>query len=177
MTRASSRGVRIQSKSLTVCSWALGEEYRIELPEPARDRVGWPVPYYLQLIFHKLRDVEGTPTITEADVDQAIERLLDPAHRNYFDYWRQRLHDELGRPDSNYAIAMLTAVCRNPSGASRETLSQTLALQIADADARADKLRYLLDVLQGDGYLVEYASRWRFRFPLLREFWLRRVAA
>jgi hypothetical protein len=39
-----------------------------------------------------------------------------------------------------------------------------------------DKVRYLLDVLENDGYLVEEGKRWRFRSPLLREYWLRRVA-
>jgi len=159
---------------------ALSREYQIDLSEPVRNhiltRVGWPVPYYLQLIFHELRNLDEAWPITAVQVDNAVERLLDPARRNYFDYWRQRLHDELGRPDSDHAIVLLNAVCRDPGGVSRDTLSQTLAPHVDDADARADKLRYLLDVLQGDGYLVEYEKRWRFRFPLLREFWLLRVA-
>jgi uncharacterized protein len=37
-------------------------------------------------------------------------------------------------------------------------------------------MRYLLDVLQNDGYLVEENKRWRFRSPLLREYWFRRIA-
>jgi hypothetical protein len=55
-------------------------------------------------------------------------------------------------------------------------LSLVLAGSIPDPTAREDKLRYLLDVLQNDGYLVDVDSRWRFLSPLLREYWLRRLA-
>jgi hypothetical protein len=37
-------------------------------------------------------------------------------------------------------------------------------------------LNWLIDVLIGDGYLVEAEGRYRFRSSLLREFWHRRFA-
>lgn len=36
------------------------------------------------------------------------------------------------------------------------------------------QLRYLLGVLQSDGYLVEVDGKYRFRSSMLRDFWLRR---
>ena len=57
----------------------------------------------------------------------------------------------------------------------RETLAQVLAPVLVDPRERDAKLRYLLDVLQSDGYLVEQGRRWRFRFSLLRDFWRERV--
>jgi uncharacterized protein len=157
---------------------ALAAEYRIALSDVVRghvvNKVGWPAPYYLQLVFHELRNKRGA--ITPADVDRAIEDLLGPQHRNYFDYWRQRLFEELGRPDAEYAIDMLNAACHALDGVTRAILGQALASAISDPGIRGDKLRYLLDVLQNDGYLVEGNRRWRFRSPLLREYWLRRVA-
>jgi uncharacterized protein len=51
-----------------------------------------------------------------------------------------------------------------------------LAAAIPDVSSRDDMLRYLLDVLQNDGYLVESRGKFCFRSPLLREFWVRRVA-
>lgn len=136
--------------------------------------MGWPAPYYLQLVFHELRSVTGA--ISQADVDRAIEDLLGPQHRNYFDYWRQRLFEELGLLDAGYAIAVLNAACHAPDGVPRPILSQVLAPAIGEPGMREEKLRYLLDVLQNDGYLVEENRRWSFRSPLLREYWLRRVA-
>ncbi len=70
----------------------------------------------------------------------------------------------------------MTAACSEPEGVSRETLALALGSTITDPDVREQKLGYLLDVLYTDGYLVEADRRWRFRFPLLREFWRRRVA-
>jgi hypothetical protein len=155
---------------------ALAATHQVDLSESVRKyvvaRTGWPAPYYLQLIFHEIRNLHRA--VTETDVDHAIEDLL--SHRNYFDYWRQRLYDELGRTDADYAIALLHHCCRAPEGSARSTLNLSLASAIPDIPAREDKLRYLLDVLLNDGYLVEEQGRWRFRSPLLREFWLRRVA-
>ncbi|HUE24668.1 MAG TPA: hypothetical protein VMQ86_23495 [Bryobacteraceae bacterium] len=156
---------------------ALAAAHHVDLGDGARRhivaRVGWPTPYYLQLVFHELRHIGGA--VAEADVDRAIEDLLGPHHRNYFDYWRQRLYDELGRPDADYALALLNQCCREAEGSRRGALSLALAKAIADPAHREDKLRYLLDVFQNDGYLVEDGG-WRFRSPLLREYWLRRVA-
>ena len=157
---------------------ALAAAHQVDLSEAVRGyivtRTGWPAPYYLQLIFHELRDLSRA--VIEADVERAIEDLLGPHHRNYFDYWRQRLYDELGRPDADYAVTLLHNCCRALEGSTRSTLNLALAGAIADVPAREDKLRYLLDVMQNDGYLVETQNRWRFRSPLLREYWLRRLA-
>jgi hypothetical protein len=153
---------------------ALAATHQVDLNETVRKyivaRTGWPAPYYLQLIFHELRDLHSA--VIEADVDRAIEDLLGPHHRNYFDYWRQRLYDELGRPDADYAATLLHHCCRAPEGPTRTTLNLALAAAIPDVPAREDKLRYLLDVMQNDGYLVEAQNR----SPLLREYWLRRLA-
>jgi hypothetical protein len=159
---------------------ALASTYSIDLPGPLRDRlinrIGWAVPYYLQLAFHELRSSGKQGPVTERDVDRVFEALLDPAHRVHFDYRRQRLHDELGLPDSKYALDLLSAACRDDAGVTRDTLSQTLGKSVSDVHERDLKLRYLLDVLQGDGYLVEHERRWKFGFPLLRDFWSQRVA-
>ena len=157
---------------------ALSSSYRVVIEEAVRThvitRTGWPAPYYLQLIFHQLRDIARA--VTNADVDQAIQDLLSPHHRNYFDYWRQRLYEELGTVDADTAVALLHRCCRTPAGSTRRTLSLALAKELPDARAREDKLGYLLDVLQNDGYLVEAQSRFSFRSPLIREYWLKRLA-
>lgn len=143
------------------------------------DRVGWTIPFYLQLVFSELRSQQPSDRteVTPERVDQAFESLLRPAKKAYFDFWRQRLVEELGKPDSDFALTLLNAVAVDPYGASRGTLSQCLAKPIRNAEQRRDKLRYLLDVLINDGYIVEVdgSDRFHFRSPLLREFWVRRV--
>ncbi|MDR3632396.1 MAG: hypothetical protein P4L84_01090 [Isosphaeraceae bacterium] len=161
---------------------ALGKTYHVDLSVEVRERIleriGWPIPYYLQLMFSELhsRQQEGAAAPTVATVDEAFEELLSPSKKMYFDYWRQRLGEELGRPDDGFANLLLTKSARDERGASLRVLRQALGAQITDPDQRDQKLRYLLDVLLSDGYLVEHEERFVFRSPLLRAFWLRRAA-
>lgn len=161
---------------------ALAKGAGLELSEPVRQAIitalEWPVPYYLQIVFDRLRDhAEAGATPTVALVEKIFAELLEPAHKGYFDYWRQRLKDELGSPEDVQAIHLLNHCARDPAGARRETLAQALAEQIRDPEPREARLRYLLDVLESDGYLIELDGRWRFRMALLRRYWLKRVAS
>lgn len=156
--------------------------YSFEIPEEttdhALDRIGWLIPYYIQLVFRELkehcREQEATPDI--GAVDRVFDALLSPAKKAYFDYWRQRLNDELNQPDAGFAQTLLNSVAANPEGETRSTLGQILSSHIMEPGQRDERLRFLLDVLAGDGYVVMQGNRYRFRSPLLREFWLRRVA-
>lgn len=152
------------------------------------DRVGWLIPYHLQVVVSEILEQmpRGDDTrmpesplveVTSAHVESALEAILSPAKRNhYFDYWRQRLDEELGKPDSRWARRLLTAVASDPRGVSIDTLSQVLAADISDPEERVERLRFLIDVLVRDGYLVEEAGRFRFRSPLVRAFWVERIA-
>jgi hypothetical protein len=155
---------------------ALADSYDVELGEATRahalQRVGWLIPYHLQVLFAALRENDRRP-VDEAAIDAAYEALLAPVHKGYFDFWQQRLHEELGQPDDGHALALLNAVARDPDGASDEVLRGVLAARIGGDPAQT--LRYLRDVLENDGYLVRDGDRWRFRSNLLRDYWCRRV--
>ena len=159
----------------------LSAAYTFPMPEGvlehALDRIGWLIPYYLQLLFRELRTFcnERDVDADVAAVDRVFDDLLSPSKKGYFDFWRQRLHDELGQPDAGLAILILNAAAADPAGAPRSAMEQLLAERIQEPEARRHRLRYLLDVLVNDGYLVEDGRRYRYRSPLLREFWLRRV--
>jgi uncharacterized protein len=156
---------------------ALADSYNIRLGDDVRERIlariGWLAPYYLQLAFSQLRHL---PAPSVEDADRAIDTLLQPQHKAHFDYWRQRLTQELDRADAGHAILLVNACVRDPAGTPRETLSGVLAQSIPDATRREERLRYLLDVLVNDGYLVDHEHRFRLRFSLLREYWLKRIA-
>ena len=160
----------------------LSSSYDLHLEPAVRShiikRIGWPVPYYLQIMVDKLLEKSGSDSSPDVSVvDLAFEELLSPAYKIHFDYWCQRLHEELGAPDDDHAIQLLNAICQDPSGATNETLSQALSGAIEDAGQRAKTLRYLVDVLVMDGYLVQVEDRLRFRLEWLRLYWQRRVAA
>jgi len=161
----------------------LANSYGIVLDEDLRGsivrRVGWPVPYYLQLMFEHLREESlESGRAPDADmVELVFEKLLGMGYRSHFDYWRQRLDEELGQPEAGQAALLLSRICRSTSGESRDNLSQVLGTTIRDVDARDKLLNYLLEVLTSDGYLIERQGRFAFRLEWLRVYWRRRFAA
>jgi AAA+ ATPase superfamily predicted ATPase len=136
------------------------------------DRTGWLIPFHLQLCFSELR---SHPKPSTADVDAVFDDLLSPSKKTYFDFWRQRLHQELGAPDDGRTVKLLNAVAADDTGASKATLQGVLAAEIVDAETRDRHLGYLVDVLVSDGYLVHRDGRYVFRSNLLRDYWRRYV--
>jgi len=139
------------------------------------DRMGWLIPFHLQMCFADLSALRprGEPSVD--DVDVVYENLLSPSKKSYFDFWRQRLHEELGAPDDGRAVNILNAIAADDAGASRPTLSGVLSPELSDATAREQQLIYLVDVLISDGYIVRVEDRYHFRSVLLRDYWRRNV--
>lgn len=162
---------------------ALAKSYGIALDDSLRaaivQRVGWPVPYYLQLMFEHLREecLDHSKAPDAAMVEQVFEKLLGMGYRNHFDYWRQRLDEELGQPEAGLAGLLLSQICRSTAGEGRDNLVQVLGTRIGDAGERDKMLNYLLEVLVSDGYLMERQGRYAFRLEWLRVYWQRRFAA
>lgn len=160
----------------------LGNDYGLNLSPEVRQRIceraEWLIPYYLQLFFGGLLEIcsdeRAVPSV--AMVDEVFEVLLSHGRRSYFDYWHQRLTEELGTPQDEWASALLNTCSRDATGVTRQTFAATLSRYISDTNQRDETLNWLIDVLIGDGYLVETEGRYRFRSSLLREFWHRRFA-
>lgn len=158
---------------------ALDGHHKLGLDAATREhvvaKVAWPIPFFLQLVYRELRNLTEDEA-READiaaVDDAWSGLLVPGKRSYFDYWRQRLQEQLGRPRAGWAETMLTLVSTDPNGMRRELVSTALSTEIPDADERDTAVAFLLQVLENDGYLVEVDGRLQFRSPLLRDWWRR----
>jgi hypothetical protein len=147
-------------------------ELRAEVNEHMLDKVGWLIPYYLQLLFSAVRDL-GVATPDVETVERAYAGLLANHHKGYFDPWYQRLRDELGPVDEAHALALLEAAAKDSKGAPTSVLHECLRSR----GASHELTRYLLDVLVNDGYLVVVEERWSFRSPLLRDYWRKMVLA
>ena len=160
----------------------LADSYQLPLSEDLcramLARVGWPVPYYLQLMFSHLRDesLESGQPPAETMISKVFEKLLGNSYRTHFDYWHQRLEEELGQPEAGQAARVLTQICRSPTGCTRDELGQGLTTIIQDPENRDKALNYLLEVLISDGYLVQREGRYTFRLEWLRIYWQRRFA-
>lgn len=140
-------------------------------------RVGWPIPYFLQVFFAALVEQRPAGTVIAAEeVDAAFERLLGIEYRTYFDWWTQRLVEELGRQRGHHARILLTAAAQRPEGV-RATTLRTLLAEHATPSADLEWAQGpLFDILENDGYWVRDDLRYRFRSNLLRAYWLRRHA-
>lgn len=160
---------------------ALADSYGLPLDAPTRERLmqraGWLIPFYLQVLFSRLHDLAAEESLvpTPKLVDRVVAELLTPAYRAYFDYWRQRLTEELGRPDDQRALALLAGIAAAPEGLTKKALDHLLSELVPEPAARDESLRFLLEVLENDGYVVREGEHHRFRSELLREYWQKRV--
>ncbi len=146
-------------------------------------RVGWPLPYFLQLIFQSLEELHPEKRSTSYpsvdDVETAAEELLGAHFSQYFAHWVTRLPDQLSKPCAAAAEFLLGKLCRSSRGHSRSKLSTLMLTRRPESPPEEveKQLSFLLDVLERDGYLYRHgASSFAFRSFLLRDFWKRRTS-
>lgn len=151
----------------------LAVSHRVDLLAAERDallgRLGWPIPFFLQLAFAELARLPSGPD----RVDRIFANLCAVGSGKHFAPWWDRLDDELGKVGALVAERMLDAAAARPDGATREAIAEAVRGHFTDAE-REDRRRNLLECLEHDGYLAWDGGRWRFRSPLLREVWLAR---
>jgi hypothetical protein len=154
----------------------VGGRYKLDLDHRAcaavMEEVGWYIPFYLHLFISGLRDL-AEPRPTPAHIEAVRTQLLGPGSSKHFAPWWERLDDELGPVDAAAARAILERCAADPNGATLTTIRVALSGFYTDLD-REERRRGLLEVLEGDGYIVYVDERWRFRSPLLRRVWAAR---
>ena len=144
------------------------------------EKVGWPLPYFLQLVFQIVDEMPPNERSAEypsaKDVDTACEILYGASYSKYFSHWVTRLNDQLPVPDVDVAEVILKMVSRHKEGLSRNKLLQMLIARQPNTDVKKveKQLTFLLDMLERDGYFLRTNSIYAFRSFLLREFWKRR---
>lgn len=157
----------------------LGESNNLPLAADQRtliiQRVGWPLPHHLQIVFHSLIDA-GVSQVDKTAVDAVFAHLLRPDNLSQFDTWRQRLDEQFNQNDATAAKDALRHLCQHANGRTRAQVLNALmsTRQVADHANVEDQLARLLLMLQRDGYLLESKGRYTFRSFLLREYWHRR---
>jgi len=146
-----------------------------EVRELILQKIGWPLPYHLQLVFHALRELD-CDRVTRVEAERAFAHLLRPESFSHFDTWRQRLDQQFSPPDAAAAKIILKHLCRHPEGRRREKILDALMTTrpAGDVGAVGEQLAKLLPVLLRDGYLIEQDGSYAFRSFLLREYWHRR---
>ena len=146
-----------------------------ELRQQIITKLGWPLPFHLQLIMDALVNLDATPT-TSADVERAFAELVKPDFFKHFNTWAERIDDQFSKEDAAAAHGMLSHLCHHPKGRTRQQMVMALmasSLQ-ADADALDQRIGKLQPMLQRDGYLLASGDLFAFRSFLLRDYWTKR---
>lgn len=150
-----------------------GIELSDEIIEYKLDKLGWLLPYFIQILFFKfyhLVQVEDRG-ITIETVDEAYDLLLKEKHLNT---WEERLNEY--NQLEVYARELLKRLSNNKGGESRSVLLSFLNTKVSDQEKADSILSKLLYMLQNDGYLIEDELKYTFRSPLLRDFWYNRFS-
>lgn len=130
-------------------------------------KLQWNIPYFIQVIFSKLRD-NYTGFVSKEDIDTAYRQLCS---ESYLSTWSERLAEyrEMERP----ARLILNSLSAKKGGLRRETLFGIL--MIGQNPSKAEDIDLLLskvlEMLENDGYLFRKGSVRSFRSPLLRDYW------
>jgi len=138
------------------------------------NRVGWLLPYYLQLMFHSLVSIaDAQRSRNFPSLDDVATAYAAAARTNNLGHWSSRLNDLLTPDEKRRAHLLLNRVAAASDGSTREELLGAFAAAApqADVDELQQQLRMLLKLLADDGYVFEEVGRVRFRSFLLRDFW------
>jgi hypothetical protein len=155
---------------LKLLSASCGVQLTEEIYERIVTKLDYIIPFFLQIIFNKIHYciVVENIAINEDIVDLAYNQLVE---ENHFNTWIERIEKQYGNYN-NAAFLLLKHACQERSGTVREQFINILAG--AGMDEPEEKVMRCLYMLQNDGYLIEESKSYRFRSPLLRDFWFNR---
>ena len=136
------------------------------------EQLDFCLPFFLQISFEKideLTSIENEPMDTTI-VEKAFSALTN---ENHFNTWIERITSQY---DANapYALTLLKQLCQVKEGVNRENIIDALEASKPNQENTEEIVSELLYMLKNDGYLMEESRRYRFRSPLLREFWFNR---
>jgi uncharacterized protein len=135
-------------------------------------KLGYCLPFFLQVIFEKIKyqhEIENillTPDIAETAYRALIEE-------NHFNTWVERIHEQYG-DNKLLALQLLKHICQAKEGTRRDKLIHLVISSGLTIELAEDTVSLLLYMLKNDGYLIEEDGLYRFRSPLLRDFWFNR---
>jgi len=142
-------------------SQSIGIEINGKVTRYMLDKIGWNIPYFIQLILSRL----PTGDVSKANIDDAYNGLLQTGS---FDTWHERLNKEYGK-NKDAAKLVLQYLCIDAKGKPRDRIYNHVYAKYPTIES--DDFGLLLRALMTDGYLVRTDNLYRFRSPLLRDYW------
>ena len=149
------------TKFVSILAESIGIEVNAKIKHYILEKIGWNIPFFIQLLLSRLPIGE----ITKADIDDAYDHLLQTGS---FDTWHERLNIEYGN-NKDIAKSILKYLCVNNDGKTRDEIYNHIYAK--NPSFEYDELGLLLRTLKTDGYLVRDGEQYKFRSPLLRDYW------
>jgi hypothetical protein len=153
----------------------IGHDNEFNLPIPIRtellNQIGWPLPYYLQLVFRKLHAVCALQRKLAPDSNDLNSAFEQSAVHSNLGTWMERLDEQLDANDAYLTKSLLDTLSKKSDGFKRSNLEQHLLKLNVTPDSVKDKASEILKMLERDGYLLSQNGKYAFRSPLLRMFW------
>lgn len=137
------------------------------------DKLDYCLPFFLQIIFEKIHYLVAIENLKLNDsiVIAAYNALLEEAH---FNTWIERI-DQQYFDNKSYALVILKHICAEKTGSKRESLINAIVAMGLENVKAEELISKLLYMLKNDGYLIDDENGlYRFRSPLLRDFWFNR---
>jgi len=151
------------------------EEFEIseDIVKYILEKIVWKLPYYMQIIIDELFEYyEDTgKEITIKTVDLVIGEIVKSKskHADYFENWKKRLKNAFKDEDYIFVIEILNYIAKN------DTIEYAVFYDLS-LGAKVSDHRYILDVLEHDGYISEDNKQYGFNSILLKEWWYINVA-
>ena len=126
-------------------------------------KVGWLIPFHLQLIQQEIVDVyESTnQAIDQTAIDRAYEQIIHTRNKPQFEPYFSRLKKIFKANDYEFALAVLMYLAEN------ETVNEMV---FADQGIKYDiyDIKNIVSILEGDGYVFKTDGTYRYTSPILQ---------
>ncbi len=150
-----------------------------EIPNTAIDyllnRINWLLPYYIQIIVEELFDTfeDDMMPVDNNSIERVLSELVksNSRHADYFENWKSRLKSTFSHSEQKLALDTLNHI-------SKEGEISYAAFNDISEKHEVEDHRYVLKVLQHDGYIqsAEDEKKFGFNSVLLKEWWYINVA-
>lgn len=144
-----------------------------EVIEYILHKITWRLPYYMQIIVEELFEhYENTQNeINHVSVDFILSEIVKSKsnHSDYFENWKDRLNKAFDKIDYDFAIEVLNYISKN-------NYIEYAVFHDLSVRHMIEDYKYVLDVLEHDGYISENDKKYGFNSILLKEWWFINVA-
>jgi len=134
-------------------------------------KVGWLMPYYIELLWNSLEDLCCDDEIvnpTKAHIDKAYQELFTQTYQSAFIHWAERL-ERLSSTEKQFAQQLLTLISGQGFVARQEIHNLKQNHLFKDTNCN-----YVANCLEHDGYIFFNSEQnYLFTSPLLKDWWAR----